>query len=176
VIWLKSNDVFYKSLDDLKKASGKGLEKVLDDPQFFGFALPKVEDVYLQNSPAAIGTLLYIAFETRRLFDKHKPKGEHFVPLQVAEFVGTTEHPAEAGSLQVDPEFPEHATGQVFDIDRANLPPGERECLNFVLDDLGWDGYLGFIQVTGDTMHIGSAPSAREFFSTVYEEAMLQRK
>jgi hypothetical protein len=176
VIWLKSNDVFYKSLDDLKSASGKGLEKVLDDPQFFGFALPKLEDVYLQNSPAAIGTLLYIAFETRRLFDKHKPKGEHFVPLQVAEFVGTTEHPAEAGSLQVDPEFPEHATGQVFDIDRSTLPPGERECLNFVLDDLGWDGYLGFIQVTGDTMHIGSAPSAREFFSTVYEEAMLQRK
>lgn len=176
VIWLKSNDVFYKSLDDLKNASGKSLEKVLDDPQFFGFALPKLEEVYLQNSPAAIGTLLYIAFETRRLFDKHKPKGEHFVPLQVAEFVGTTEHPSEAGSLQVDPEFPEHATGQVFDIDRANLPPGERECLNFVLDDLGWDGYLGFFQVTGDTMHIGSAPSAREFFSTVYEEAMLQRK
>ncbi|HYL78247.1 MAG TPA: transglycosylase SLT domain-containing protein [Bryobacteraceae bacterium] len=176
VVWLKSNDVFYKSPDDLKNASGKGLEKVLDDPQFFGFALPNVDELYLQNSPAAIGTLLYIAFETRRLFDKHKPKGEHFVPLQVAEFVGTTEHPAEAGSLQVDPEFPEHATGQVFDIDRSNLPPGERECLNFVLDDLGWDGYLGFIQVTGDTMHIGSAPSAREFFSTVYDEAMLQRK
>ncbi|HEV2688296.1 MAG TPA: hypothetical protein VGV35_07070, partial [Bryobacteraceae bacterium] len=87
-----------------------------------------------------------------------------------------TDHPAEAGSLQVDPEFPEHSTGQVFDIDRSSLPPGERECLNFVLDDLGWDGYLGFIQVTGDTLHIGPAPSAREFFSTVFEEAMLQRK
>jgi hypothetical protein len=182
VIWLKSNDVFYKSLEDLKTASGKGLEKAFDDPQFFGFALPKLsgdpatQELYLQNSPAAIGTLLYIAYETRRLFDKHKPKGEHFVPLQVAEFVGTTDHPAEAGTLQVDPEFPEHSTGQVFDIDRSTLPPGERECLNFVLDDLGWDGYLGFMQVSGDTLHIGPAPSAREFFSTVFEEAMLQRK
>jgi Transglycosylase SLT domain len=182
VIWLKSNDVFYKSLEDLKTASGKGLEKAFDDPQFFGFALPKLsgdpatQELYLQNSPAAIGALLYIAYETRRLFDKHKPKGEHFVPLQVAEFVGTTEHPSEGGSLLVDPEFPEHSTGQVFDIDRGTLPPGERECLNFVLDDLGWDGYLGFMQVSGDTLHIGPAPSAREFFSTVFEEAMLQRK
>ena len=41
----------------------------------------------------------------------------------------------EAGTLAVDPEFPEHSTGQVFDIDRSNLPRGERECLNFTLDD-----------------------------------------
>ena len=182
VVWLKSHEVFYKSPEDLKKAAGKSLERAVDDPAFFGFALPKIagddatKELYLQNSPAAIGTLLYIAFETRRLFDKHKPKGEHFVPLQVAEFVSTTDHPAEAGTILVDPEFPEHATGQVFDIDRTNLPPGERECLNFVLDDLGWDGYLGFIQVTGDTLHIGPAPSAREFFATVFEEAMLQHK
>ncbi|HEV2690278.1 MAG TPA: transglycosylase SLT domain-containing protein, partial [Bryobacteraceae bacterium] len=83
VIWLKSNDVFYKSIEDLKSASGKGLEKAFDDPQFFGFALPTLtgdpatQELYLQNSPAAIGSLLYIAFETRRLFEKHKPKGEH---------------------------------------------------------------------------------------------------
>jgi len=176
VIWLKSNEVFYRSLNDLKLASGKGLEQVFDDAPFFGFAPPSAEDLYLQDSPAAIGTLLYIAFETRRLFEAHKPKGERFVPLQVVEFVGTTDHPAEAGSLLVDPEFPEHSTGQVFDIDRSNLPPGERECLNFVLDDMGWDGYLGFIQVTGDTLHIGCAPSSREFFATVFQEAMLQRE
>jgi hypothetical protein len=43
--------------------------------------------------------------------------------------------------------------------------------LNFVLDDMGWDGYLGFIQVTGDTLHIGCAPSSRDFFAKIYQEA-----
>ncbi len=176
MIWLKSLDLFYRSPDDLRLASGKSLAKVLDDPQFFGFSLPEIgggpdRELYLQDSPAAIGTLLYVAFETRRLFDELKPKGERFTPLQVAELVSTTDRPTEAGTLLVDPEFPEHSTGQVFDIDRSNLPRGERACLNFTLDDLGWDGYLGFIQVTGDTVHIGSAPSAREFFTAVFNEA-----
>jgi transglycosylase-like protein with SLT domain len=172
MVWLKSEDIFYRSASDLKKA--EGLVKALDDPKLFGFTLPKLSsdpDLYLQASPAAMGTLLYIAFETRRLFEEHKPKGEHFVPLQVVELVSTNDRPAEAGTLLVDPEFPEHSTGQVFDIDRSNLPPGERECLNFILDDMGWDGYLGFIQVTGDTLHIGCSPSSREFFAKVFEEA-----
>jgi soluble lytic murein transglycosylase-like protein len=176
MIWLKSLDIFYQSADDLRLASGKGLVRVLDDPPFFGFSLPEIaaggeRELYLQDSPAAIGTLLYVAFETRRLFEELKPKGERFVPLQVAELVSTADRPAEAGTLLVDPEFPEHSTGQVFDINRSNLPRGERECLNFTLDDLGWDGYLSFIQVTGDTVHIGFAPSSREFFAAVFEEA-----
>jgi hypothetical protein len=176
MIWLKSLDIFYRSAEDLRIASGKGLARAVDDPAFFGFSLPEMagssqRELYLQASPAALGTLLYVAFETRRLFEELKPKGERFVPLQVAELVSTADRPAEAGTLLVDPEFPEHSTGQVFDINRSNLPRGERECLNFTLDDLGWDGYLGFIQVTGDTVHIGSAPSSREFFTAVFEEA-----
>jgi hypothetical protein len=176
MIWLKSHDIFYRSPDDLRQAAGAGLARVFDDPKFFGFSLPEMaegpdRDLYLQDSPAAIGTLLYVAFETRRLFEELNPKGERFVPLQVAELVGTTDRPAEAGTLLVDPEFPEHSTGQVFDIDRSNLPRGERESLNFTLDDMGWDGYLGFIQVTGDTVHIGCSPSSREFFAKVFEEA-----
>jgi hypothetical protein len=94
------------------------------------------------------------------------------MPLQVVELVSTNDRPAEAGTLLVDPEFPEHSTGQVFDIDQSNLPPGERESLNFILDDLGWDGYLGFIQVTGDTLHIGCSPESREFFAKIFDEAM----
>jgi hypothetical protein len=176
MIWLKSHDIFYRSPADLRLAAGAGLARVFDDPKFFGFSLPEMaegpdRDLYLQDSPAAIGTLLYVAFETRRLFEELNPKGERFVPLQVAELVGTTDRPAEAGTLLVDPEFPEHSTGQVFDIDRSNLPRGERESLNFTLDDMGWDGYLGFIQVTGDTVHIGCSPSSREFFAKVFEEA-----
>jgi len=176
MVWLKSESVFYQSDDDLRIAAGKSLAKVLNDPQFFGFSLPVIEttsdhDLYLQASPSAIGTLLYIAFETRRLFEALRPKGEQFVPLKVVELVSTTARPAEAGTLLVDPEFPEHATGQVFDIDLSNLPRGERECLNFMLDDIGWIGYLGFIQVTGDTLHIGCSPSSREFFATIFQEA-----
>jgi hypothetical protein len=174
MVWLKSEDTFYRTAGDLKKA--EGLVKALDDPKLFGFTLaakPSGDpDLYLQASPSAIGTLLYIAFETRRLFEQHKPKGEQFAPLEVVELVSTNDRPAEAGTLLVDPEFPEHSTGQVFDIDRSNLPPGERECLNFILDDMGFDGYLGFIQVTGDTLHIGCSPDAREFFAKVFEEAV----
>jgi Transglycosylase SLT domain len=173
VTWLKSEDTFYRSAGDLKQA--EGLVIAPDDPKLFGFTLPKPgsdSDLYLQATPAAIGTLLYIAFETRRLFEEHKPRGEQFMPLQVVELVSTNDRPAEAGTLLVDPEFPEHSTGQVFDIDQSNLPPGERESLNFILDDLGWDGYLGFIQVTGDTLHIGCSPESREFFAKIFDEAM----
>ena len=181
MVWLKSEDVYYRSLDDLKIASGKALAQIFDNPALFGFSPPRMDadlagrNLYQQASPAAIGTLLYIAFETHRLFDALKPKGEHFQPLQVSELVSTTDRPAEAGTVLVDPEFPEHSTGQVFDIDRSNLPRGERECLNFVLDDMGWDGYLGFIQVTGDTLHIGCSPSSREFFAAVFQEATEQK-
>jgi len=31
---------------------------------------------------------------------------------------------------------------------------------------------LGFIQVTGDTLHIGCAPAAREFFAKVFGDAV----
>jgi hypothetical protein len=128
-------------------------------------------ELYLQDSPAAIGALLYIAFETHRLFEDLQPKGEHFVPLKVTELVSTTDSPAEAGGRLADAKLPEHSTGQVFDIDRSNLPRGERECLRFTLEDLGWDGYLGWVPVGGDTVHIGTSPASREFFTTIFQEA-----
>jgi len=58
----------------------------------------------------------------------------------------------------------------VFDIDYASLPPGELECLRFVLDDMGWDGYLGFVEEGRENLHIGCAPNARDFFATVFQE------
>lgn len=178
VVWLKSEDKYYQSADDLKTAWGKNLVPVVNDPKYFGFLPPSSaasEELYLQDSPSAIGTLLYISFETRRLFDVLKPKNEEFVPLRVVELVSTIDRPAEGGTRMVDPDYPEHATGQVFDIDMSNLPRSEREALNFTLDDMGWDGYLGFIQVTGDTMHIGCSPSSREFFQTIFDEASQAR-
>ncbi len=175
-VWLKAEDVFYRSADDLRLASGNALVKIGANPKLFGFAFPDLkngldDELYLQASPAALGTLVYIAYETHRLFDALKPRGERFMPLQVVELVSTMNRQSEGGSRLVDPEFPEHATGQVFDIDLSNLSRVQRECLNFVLDDMGWDGYLGFVQVTGDTLHIGCSPSSREFFATVFQEA-----
>jgi len=176
MVWMKSEDTFYRSTDELQRATGASLVKVMDDPGYYGFSLPPLRaaalrGLYLQDSPAAAGALLYIAFETRRLFEALKPRGERFVPLAVAELVSTTDRPAEAGTLLVDPEFPEHATGEVFDIDRSNLPRGERECLRFTLEDLGWDGYLGWVPVGADTVHVGTSPWSREFFATVFQEA-----
>jgi hypothetical protein len=183
-VWLKTDDLLYQSCDDLRRAQGKDLVPVLEDPRFFGFSVNNLDllsiptaniadrDLYKQASPAAIGTLAYIAFETRRLFDAAKPKGERWAPFEVAELVSTKDGPQEAGGRGRSPDFPAHCTGQVFDIDISGMPRGEREALSFVLDEMGWDGYLGFIQVTGDTLHIGCSPSSREFFAQVFQEAV----
>ena len=66
----------------------------------------------------------------------------------------------------------------MFDISYKRLPPGERKALRFILDDIGYDGYLGFVEEgsQNETMHIGPAPSAREFFTSVFEEAATARK
>jgi hypothetical protein len=71
-------------------------------------------------------------------------------------------------------ELAAHCTGQVFDIALNNLPPGEREALQFILDDMGWDGYLGFVEEHPNSgmLHIGCSPSSREFFTSVFEDAL----
>jgi hypothetical protein len=37
---------------------------------------------------------------------------------------------------------------------------------------LGWNGYLGFIEKGRDHLHIGCSPDSRDFFETVFEEAV----
>jgi hypothetical protein len=177
VVWLKGADLHYRSCDDLRRAQGKDLVQILENPDVYGFSYqpalipddPANFELYRQASPSTIGTLMYIAYETRRLFDTAKPRGENFVPLRVTELVSTVdlEKRLEPGS-----EVPVHCTGMVFDISIADLPSGERECLNFILDEMGWDGYLGFIQTSGDAMHIGCSPASRDFFSQVYQDAV----
>jgi hypothetical protein len=176
-LWLKAEDVVYQNGEDLRSARGKTLAAVPDDPPFFGFSLTGLKangltrDLYLQASPPALGTLSYVAYETRRLFDAMKPKGEKWTPLEVAALVGTKDGPREAGGKSsAEPEIPAHGTGQVFDLDTSDLPPGEREALNFVLNELAWDGYLGYVDLSGTAVHIACAPSAREFFTDVFQE------
>jgi hypothetical protein len=71
-----------------------------------------------------------------------------------------------------------HGTGQVFEMAYGRLPQGERKALRFILDDMGYDGYLGFVEegTQSETMHIGAAPTAREFFTSVFEEALAAPK
>jgi hypothetical protein len=40
-----------------------------------------------------------------------------------------------------------------------------------VLNDLGWNGYLGFVEEGTSNLHIGCSPESREFFTSIFEEA-----
>jgi hypothetical protein len=147
--------------------------KALNRPDYFGYSLrPILERERVDEaSPAAIGTLAYIAYETRRLFDEMHPKDQKFQPLEVTSLV----EPEDFVRLKNSPEALTHCSGQVFDIDYSALPPAELECLRFVLNDLGWEGYLGFVEEGKDNLHIGCSPGSREFFTSVFEESIGKR-
>ncbi|HZT33889.1 MAG TPA: transglycosylase SLT domain-containing protein [Bryobacteraceae bacterium] len=143
-------------------AAGRALASAPDAPEFLGFRPPPGEPA--MASPAALGTLVYIAYETRRLYDTAHPEGEAFVPLPVA---ALWHRGGPRNGLD------EHSTGQVIDLTLEGVPAAERECLRFVLDDLGWSGNLGFIEEPENSriLHIGCSPTSRRFFSQVFEEA-----
>ena len=169
--WLKPQDLIYGTLDDIRNEPGHKLVSPPDDPKFFGFQVPgpglSDGNYYGQAFASTIGTMAYIAFETRRLFEA-MPRGEEFVPFEVTALV----LPMNEGRFTQASKTVEHSSGQVFDISLARMPERERECLQFVLDDLGWDGCLGFIEESpgSQTMHIGCAPSSRDFFGRVFED------
>jgi hypothetical protein len=173
-VWLKREDLVFHSCDDIRASLGSGLVRAMDRPWYFGYSLnvapdtPSDLEYFLAASPAAIGTLTYIAFETHRMFDELHPPGEHFQPLPVTALVEPEDH-ARASRSQ---DALAHCSGQVFDIDYSGLPPGELECLRFILDDLGDAGHLGFVEEGTDNMHIGCSPSSRDFFATVFQEAV----
>jgi hypothetical protein len=175
-VWLKRDDLLFHSCEDIRASLGSKLMRAMDRPWYFGYSLnvapdsPADLDYFLAASPAAIGTLTYIAFETHRLFDEMHPKGEHFQPLPVTSLVEPEDHARQL--IKRGQDALSHCSGQVFDIDYSGLPPAELECLRFVLDDLGWAGHLGFIEEGMDNMHIGCSPSSRDFFATVFEEAI----
>jgi hypothetical protein len=184
-VWLTEADLAYKTCDDMKRAAGRELVEVFDKPKYFGFELRKAgalaigaddpanQRYYFQASPAVVGTMAYIAFETRRVHDAMKRKGEKWVPLEVTSLVRPLDKEMMSATGTGDP-LPAHCTGQVFDIDFRNLPSGQREALEFTLDELGWLGMLGFVkEAPGSTvLHIGAAPTARDFFTRIYYQAL----
>jgi hypothetical protein len=174
-VWLKRDDLVFHTSSDIRADMGRRLVKLLDRPDYYGYTLRvptgSVQDLDLfpEASPAAVGTLTYIAFETRRLHEMLNPPGEEFRPLPVTSLVQPGDDARRSSGAS---EALSHSSGQVFDIEYSALPPGELECLRFVLDDLGWEGYLGFIEEGRDNLHIGCSPSSRELFSSVFEEAL----
>jgi len=172
-VWLRQDDLVFRSREDIHGDMGKRLVKAFDRPDYFGYSLriaaddPSIFEDFSKASPAAIGTLTYIAFETRRLYEELGRNREKFRPLEVTSLVEPEDYALQLGK----PEALSHCSGQVFDIDYSGLPPGEQECLRFVLDDLGWDGYLGFVEDGMDSLHIGCSPGSRDFFTRVFEEA-----
>jgi transglycosylase-like protein with SLT domain len=175
-VWLTRDDLRFHSGDEIRATMGTGLVAVTDRPDFFGFQIrlqpDPIDDVtYLSlAAPSTVGTLTYIAFETRRLWQELGPKSEQFRPLEVTSLF----EPEDYAVRTLRAEALAHGTGLVFDIDYAALPPAEYECLRFVLDDLGWGGYLGFVEEGTDHLHIGCSPASREFFTSVYQEALDQ--
>jgi hypothetical protein len=185
-VWLKSKDLEFATCEDIKRDEGKRLVRVFENEDFYGFKLrkdmmasgdPGNLEYYLQASPAAVGTLAYIAFETRRLHAAMKPKGEKFVPLEVTSLVQPVDFAKRTPRGGRD-ESLWHCTGQVFDLAFRNMPVGEREALEFVLNDLGWMGYLGFVEENpgSGVLHVGSSPSSREFFTQVFQDALAAAK
>jgi hypothetical protein len=167
-VWLKKEDLVFRSGDDIRAGLGQKLVKALNRPDYLGYALklPPDSDYLSEASPSAIGTLAYIAFETRRLYEETGAKGA-FRPLVVTALVEPEDYASQKGK----PEALAHCSGHVFDLDYSALPPPELECLRFVLSDLGWEGYLGFVEDGMDSLHIGCSPGAREFFTKIFQEA-----
>ena len=173
-VWLKRDDLVFHSDDDIRAAIGTKLARAFDQPAYFGYGLhlpaeqPENLVNYSHASPAALGTLMYIAYETRRVWEEFKPGTETFQPLVVSSLVEPEERVRQSNQI----EGAAHSSGQVFDIEYTTLPPRELESLRFILDDLGWEGYLGFVDDGPKNIHIGCAPMARDFFSSIFQEGL----
>jgi len=173
-VWLKRDDLVFHNDEDIKAAIGGKLARAIDRPAYFGYSLRLAPDQpenlanYSHASTSALGTLMYIAYETRRVLEEFKPGAQAFQPLAVSSLVEPEDRAAQSSQI----EALAHASGQVFDIEYTRLPPREVESLRFILDDLGWEGYLGFVDDGPKNIHIGCAPGARDFFSSVFAEAV----
>ncbi len=89
--WLKPGDLIYESSDRIQNEEGGKLVSAPNDPDFFGYRMGMREadesgSWRMKALPSTVGTLAYIAFETRRLHAVLSPD-EVFVPLQATALV-----------------------------------------------------------------------------------------
>jgi len=171
--WIRPDDLIYRTEGDIRANPGARLIKAPDRAEYLGYILQLSPDDspaadFSQAAPDALGALTYVAFETRRLCEELNALGETFRPLPVTALVEPGDY---ARRQPAQREVLAHSSGEVFDIDTSRLPPGELECLRFVLDDLEWSGYMGFVQDGAGRLHIGCSPESREFFMNVWQEA-----
>ena len=168
-VWLKKDDLVFRSDDDIRADLGRKLVKALNRPDYFGYALKLPEDQDFLSEASSCGhrrrwstSPMKRAASTRRWAPRERSTRWKFLRWW---------NPRITRDRKGKPEALAHSSGQVFDIDHSALPPAELECLRFVLSDLGWAGYLGFVEDGMNSLHIGCSPGAREFFTSVFEEA-----
>ena len=123
-------------------------------PDYLGYALQLAPDAPARASRRRPSAPSSISPSKPGGSSRRPIPNQEFVPLPVASLVESADDDRRAGR----PEALAHSSGQVFDIELSSLPPAELECLRLVLDDLGWDGYLGFVEEGRSRMHIGCSP------------------
>ena len=90
-----------------------------------------------------------------------KSGGEKFQPLPVTALVEPEDTRARRQAGRRCRTAP--ARSSISTIPRCR--PRNWNALRFVLNDLGWDGYLGFVEEGTDNLHIGCSPTSRDFFT-----------
>lgn len=179
--WYGSAPMF-KTSDDLKREQGKSLVLVPHSPAGLSFSLrseeigrkdPKNRELYLQDTPEAIGGFEYISFEVRRLWEASHPKNEKFVPIEAVGLIQSVFYRSllkEAVTRHT--ELPVHCIGGV-DVSYQKLPPWETKCLEFVVEDLGWDEYISYFleSKSKKTLHFGTSPHHAGYFAGVHAQA-----
>ncbi len=191
-VWYSPKDIKYHSRSDLAEAKNKKLFAVPVAPAFLGFEPrtsgfgaigemdPEHRELYLQAPKEVLGMLEYVSFETRRLWNALDKKKEIYVPLSPTAFIRDMDYQVKlqtgnkqsAANINARTDLPTHTIGAV-DVSYLKLPKTEFECLKFVVQDLGWDEYLGFFEESKSqkTFHLAPAPSQIDFYKSVYEEA-----
>ena len=176
-----------KNIDELKEAIKKNvLVSAPDNPKYFSYALRRQggqgigsadlqnRDLFATDTPEVIGALETVAFETRRCWEQARSKGEKFIPLEVTSMIRTLDyqellHHSNPNSRT---KFPSHTIGAV-DVAFATLPKTEQKCVRFVVQDIGFDEYLGYFDEheAQKTLHFAPSPHHADFFLSVYNEA-----
>jgi hypothetical protein len=183
----------YQSVTDLKTAIASGkLVRPPSDSAYFSYVLrldgpagigsqdPANRELYATDPPAVIGALLYIASETRRVWEQSPhPAGERFVPLEVTSMVRTAQYQKLLNKVNGNSRttFPSHTLGAV-DVSFAKLSRSEETALHFVLEDLGFEEDIGYFNEhkAQKTMHFMPSPKQTGFFREIYDEATTSSK